>query len=513
MSGANQLSHHGTATAQVMEPLYAQFAPDRQDTGRNSSQQVQIIDPYLLRIPAVAMHENLNAMQGSLRSNEVLSDQAKGVTAEREGGFAPIASRDINGCETTNRTSHTPHTPFDCAASQACGPRSYPTTDLFPMSSQRDSTNPVSNEMSLKEWIRGAIDTVSKREGISLESAAKSPTYLKCALRVAYLLADQLCTTKGGDLGNRDTKSEVTRARPSEGMAWMTKVSVFAGKCSRDRGVGDAKDSHRDVPNFMNDSFASFGSDDQPQEEFDASDRSDADELITRLMGSCDSTRVDQLSEAIDSGERLDHLTVTAATFPLKGRQDHGEDMIILYNLGLHFLELFSGGSKPIRENVAVDINTALDAIGIFEDKGNEVKTSRNIIDLGPNKKSRDSEGGPEEKRGLSSTSASAFLALRGMGVPNSLCDLVGDMIDTINGDFCSRDTYAFIWDVRDDIELLSENPEYLENINVEEACRHGLRISERLWACRNDELKSLLEVYSTFQNRPRSQASIIYGW
>jgi len=203
---------------------------------------------------------------------------------------------------------------------------------------------------------------------------------------------------------------------------------------------------------------------------------------------------------------------MTAATFPLKGRQDHGEDMIILYNLGLHFLELFSGGSQPIRENVAIDINTALDAIGIFEDNGNEIKASRNSIDLGPNKKPRDSEGGPEGERGPSSTSASAVQSLRGMGVPNSLCDLVGDMIDTINGDFCSRDTYAFIWDVRDDIELLIDNPEYLENINVEEACRHGLRISESLWACRNDELKSLLEMYSSFPNQPKSQASIIYG-
>ena len=414
-----------------------------------------------------------------------------------QGGFA--ASRDTNECEPTSRTSHTP---FDCADSQACSPSAFPSTGCSPTPFLQDPTNLEYNEMSLKEWIKGAINTVSRREDISIESAVTSPTYLKSALRVAHMLADQLCTTEGegGGLGNRDTNSEVTRARPSEGIAWMTKVSVFTGKFGKAQGIDDAKDPNRGVPDFMNDSFASFGSLDsvnptasKPKEDLDASDRSETDGLIARLMGGCDS---------FDSEERLDFLTVTAATFPLKGRQDHGEDMFILYNLGLHFLELFSGGSQSIREDVATDIDTALDAIGIFEDNCNETETSRNSIDLGPNKKSRDS-----------TTSASAVQSLRGMGVPNSLCDLVGDLIDAINGDFCSRDTYAFIWDVRDDIGLLIDNPEYLENINVEEACRHGPRVSERLWACRNGELKSLLKVYSAFANRPKSEVPIVYGW
>ena len=204
------------------------------------------------------------------------------------------ASRVNNECESA---SYDLRTSFDRSASQAYSPSAFPGTGRSPMPSLQDSTNLEYYEVSLKEWIKGAIDTVSKREDISLESAATSPTYLKSALRVAYMLTDQLCTTEGGSLGNRDTKSEVPR-RPSEGMAWMRKVSVFTGKYSIARGIDDAKDRNRGVPGFMNDPpFASFGSLDPvnstASEPVDASDRSETDELIARLMGGCDSTSDD----------------------------------------------------------------------------------------------------------------------------------------------------------------------------------------------------------------------------
>jgi predicted ATPase len=85
---------------------------------------------------------------------------------------------------------------------------------------------------------------------------------------------------------------------------------------------------------------------------------------------------------------------------------------------------------------------------------------------------------------------------LRMKGVPYSLCDLIRNMIDCVNGDFMGNDSYSDLVDVTCDLQLMLDKPlVYLHDLDVGKLLLTGLDLNNTVFE-QNDEFASLQSAY-----------------
>jgi hypothetical protein len=86
---------------------------------------------------------------------------------------------------------------------------------------------------------------------------------------------------------------------------------------------------------------------------------------------------------------------------------------------------------------------------------------------------------------------------LKLLGLPTALCDLVSNMIDSVNGDaHGTGEAYEFISQVRDDLKLMVDSPNvYLRDVDLAKAASVGLQFGNSLYG-REEELLKLKECY-----------------
>ncbi|KAL7544937.1 hypothetical protein ACHAWF_015153 [Thalassiosira exigua] len=237
----------------------------------------------------------------------------------------------------------------------------------------------------------------------------------------------------------------------------------------------------------------------------------------------------------------VDYLSISGALFS-PDSSDHAihrhtqGDRTHIYYLGLVFFELFSGGQRPF----AIE--------GLEEDPlahsvqnwthASEVGDAKSIIDAigdddelfgGMNLEESDRSA---DLREIDSKDAGAFIddtrskkrshhaghvpieTLKLLGLPSTLCNMIGNMIDCSSGDFSADETYSRMTDVRNDLKLLLESPEvYLCDIDLDVACKVGLQMNDQAasWYGRDEEFASLKTAYQrSMSNKP--EAVIISG-
>ena len=127
-------------------------------------------------------------------------------------------------------------------------------------------------------------------------------------------------------------------------------------------------------------------------------------------------------------------------------------------------------------------------------DRASDIPT---IIDVVPS--DIEEERTPNKKKATRTGSAmhsDSIESLQMKGVPNSICSLIGNMLDCINGDLSGDEAYHTISDVRDDLQLMLEKPDrYLHGMNLEQMSATGLQLNEVMFN-RGAELAALKDSY-----------------
>jgi predicted ATPase len=85
---------------------------------------------------------------------------------------------------------------------------------------------------------------------------------------------------------------------------------------------------------------------------------------------------------------------------------------------------------------------------------------------------------------------------LKAKGLPRALCDLVTNMLDCANGTISKDDTYHNMSEVRDDLQLMLDNPSiYLRDQDMGTLSTTGLQIGGTVFG-RNAELSTIIDAY-----------------
>ncbi|KAK1741224.1 putative AAA ATPase [Skeletonema marinoi] len=94
-------------------------------------------------------------------------------------------------------------------------------------------------------------------------------------------------------------------------------------------------------------------------------------------------------------------------------------------------------------------------------------------------------------------SASSSVEPLQLLGLPTAICDLISNMMDSVDGDFRGNEgTYEFISEVRDDLQLMIDSPHvYLHNFDLAKAANDGLQFGSSVHG-REAELQTLRECY-----------------
>jgi predicted ATPase len=96
-------------------------------------------------------------------------------------------------------------------------------------------------------------------------------------------------------------------------------------------------------------------------------------------------------------------------------------------------------------------------------------------------------------------------------GVPDSICDLIFNMIDCINGSLMRNESYSEMFDVMSDLRLMLEMPwRYLHPLDMDRVLQTGLELDETVFA-RDQEFASLQCAYQRSMSGS-SELAIITG-
>lgn len=189
-----------------------------------------------------------------------------------------------------------------------------------------------------------------------------------------------------------------------------------------------------------------------------------------------------------------------------------------MYSLGLVLYHIFSGGDLPPRDLLVVyspdgssltAMTSSSFSTSVIVSDGIRGRGSSNH-DLAPPKESdnvpfvdcagRSKRQFYSPRHSTSSSGRSICNAsvdhLHMKGVPTSLCDLIHNMIDCINGDFMGNDSYDKMSDVTTDLQsMLSKPSVYLHDLDVNKVLLTGLELDETTFN-RDRELASLQSAY-----------------
>ena len=225
----------------------------------------------------------------------------------------------------------------------------------------------------------------------------------------------------------------------------------------------------------------------------------DDDDLLLDLPG-CET----------ESGADGYHLNVTGAKFV---HYDHNsyqtnilnEEFQRIYSLGLVFYQLFSVGQVSLTPELLVVSSPN----GELDNFSRALNVSENPADENNTKSpTRESESSALKRRSSVSSSSriscpgivqcdESINVLRMQGVPSSICDLIRNMIDCINGSLMGNESYSKISDVTLDLQLMLQKPTiYLNPLDKENIIQVGLELDENMPFGRDKELATLQSAY-----------------
>eukprot|EP00956_Cyclotella_meneghiniana_P019133 scaffold32530_cov44-Cyclotella_meneghiniana.AAC.6 len=205
-----------------------------------------------------------------------------------------------------------------------------------------------------------------------------------------------------------------------------------------------------------------------------------------------------------------DHLNVADAKFVHNDHNSYqtnipNEESQRIYSLGLVFYQLFSLGQVSLTPELLVVSSPN----GELDNFSRALNVSDNRADQN-NIKSPTRESEYSALKRHSSVSSRSRIScpgivrcdesinvLRIQGVPSSICDLIRNMIDCINGSLMGNESYSKISDVTLDLQLMLQNPTiYLDPLDKEKIIQVGLELDENMPFGRDEELAMLQSAY-----------------
>eukprot|EP00985_Skeletonema_marinoi_P017678 scaffold9748_cov80-Skeletonema_marinoi.AAC.1 len=302
-----------------------------------------------------------------------------------------------------------------------------------------------------------------------------SDDYLMPALRVAYSLANQICS------------GEETGKSPTLSVDWVDNIVVY---CNNRVGCESMNNGGRRESLDSLAFLESLG--------FDPSDAAGGDNFADNLADNSFESIINDHDGATLSEEERDegiedgcgdYIKAQFAPSLFNTNDDDndglGRDaMQRIYFLGVVFYVLFSGGERPAAyfstassgksddetEELSQELSEDLDPLP-FDQAPLDLAAELSILDsigddeyvqdpLGdnnfhdatqhPNPKKRHSSQHPsQQNRNISSSCSVSVESLREKGLPRPLCDLVANMLDCTNATLRGEDSYQSMSDVR----------------------------------------------------------------
>ena len=232
------------------------------------------------------------------------------------------------------------------------------------------------------------------------------------------------------------------------------------------------------------------------------------------------------------------HLNVAGAKIVCNGHIDESyqvnntdNELQRIYSLGLVLYQVFSIGQVPLAQELLVvsspdgEFTPFSSCPGPMNDRGSHsnVTTAHldnfartlNVSDEGVHanghisstkRPARESETSTIKRRFSSSRSkiSSGIVRcdepidlLRMQGVPSSICDLIYNMIDCINGSLMGNESYSRMSDVTLDLQLMLHKPSiYLDPLDKDRMLQVGLELDENMPFGRDQEFATLQSAY-----------------
>lgn len=365
------------------------------------------------------------------------------------------------------------------------------------------------------KWIVSALDAISKptNEVSSAYSpranALSSDEFLAAGLKIAHSLAREICQAEEcGDCNTEKSRLPI----PDDDWAAHVVVAVSAPTDSNGNCADDEQISYSESPPIKSVKEID-GLDNQPseiinQELNQLSEGVQNEDDLLSLFGQFeplfDNKCLEQVYDVDRDQDGGNCLSVTSATLLQSsfssdtkfGGGTSNEESERIYSLALIMYEIFSGGMKPLEQgdyeplafrerSGAFDLANALHIVDDLN----------NIADCDLEAKD-DEQQGPQKKAAicLDSRCSVSVEPLKAMGLPWSLCNLIANMLDSVNGDLSGDESYRSMRNVCDDLQLMLDSPDiYLKDIDL---AKPSLPFDEAIFG-RESVFRTLQESYT----------------
>ncbi|KAL3822933.1 hypothetical protein ACHAXA_011648 [Cyclostephanos tholiformis] len=369
----------------------------------------------------------------------------------------------------------------------------------------------MSSIISLREWIKCAVEAAGLANElfassyydpdsnnwasgtIRRSSAVSSNPYLNSALVIARSLADQLCEKVDENSGGHLPLS------PAPGTDWADRVVVHLS--NERHNIDDYTEDLQPLP------FSSQRPSSDPKE-LQAMLNSVIPDLLSYTKNDDEEGASTCIADEVNNVPFHDVVRVEFSHSQNDELCSQISEMQRIYNLGLVFYELFSGGERPPEINTQNDTAESmrkhgvneddvdgeplpLGRLSIFNDDDDVEGIFKNSDDCCPLLDVNDENLMSRKKRASSSNCTSNAISiepLRQKGLYVSLCDLINNMLDIINVDFIKDETYRTMTDVRNDLQQMLDKPDrFLHDLDLEKLAITGLQLNEAVFGRKMD--------------------------
>ena len=308
-------------------------------------------------------------------------------------------------------------------------------------------------DLPLRQWIKHALRVV-ETDGTY---AAASPDYVKASMKVAISLAHFMTQEVQNSSGfSRDDMASLVRVR--------LKQSFSLKECDNN---GEHTGAHANIGN----------------------------------QASLDAEHIDYLN--VEKAYIQYHDT-TRDIFDVNSLGV--EETKQTFYLGLVYYELFSGTELP-SELSELNNLASLDGAFVSLPKLSIAKQSIDESFVSDSKRHHGPSLSSGRDIGLCDL---AFEYLKMHGVTSPLCLLVFNMVGSIYGDMSGNESYKNISDVLSDLQLIMNNPKFLQDLDTEKLSKSGLSLDE-LVVPRDKELELIMSCYTRF-SQGSSELVVING-
>jgi predicted ATPase len=383
----------------------------------------------------------------------------------------------------------------------------------------------------LSEWIRHAVEGVdlptlstSTNEflftsfgsdpsqwpaNIRNSIAVCSGDYLMSALRVARSLANQICVAE--DIAAQDGNVNMLPTLPLPGTSWADRVLVHLRNDNTNRLLFNIDLLVTDYSNADNSSADKARLEHRMQrihslgivfyEIFSGGERPVAEQLLEQRLQSARETAHSHANEEEQVGEtssfgssRQNNSNQIEGDLQLSS-QSLLADLDPLLNLD-NYGPIDLAGELSIFDDIEDEYNllSSNDADGVDNSDDHADADGDDAVVQRSENPRRKRQSQNENYNNIRSVSVEP---LKAKGIPRSLCDLIVNMMDCMNGTLSGGDAYQKMSEVRDDLQLMLDKPSiYLYDQDMGKLSTNGLQFGTTSFG-RNAELSTIKDAYS----------------